>query len=277
MVCSAEVILMVDFMAYPFMQRALVAGLLLSALSGYYGVFLVQRKLSFLGAGLGHAAFGGIALGLLLGIQPLWIALPFTVVVAAGISWVKSHTKLSGDTAIGIFFSVSVALGILFLSLKSGQQVDAFSYLFGSILSVGNTDVWISACLALVGIVTLKTHWAAWAYASFDEEAARIEGLSVRGHDTLLTVLIAITIVLSVKIVGILLVAAWMVIPAAAGRLLAPTFKAMTLSAIAFSAFSAVLGLYLSYLLDLPSGAVIVLVQSALFIFAVVLQRSWSK
>lgn len=264
---------MLDFIEYPFMQRALAAGILLSALSGYYGVFLVQRKLSFLGAGLGHAAFGGIALGLLMGIQPLWIALPFTVLVAAGISWVKSHTRLSGDTAIGIFFSVSVALGIVFLSLKSGQQVDAFSYLFGSILSVGNVDVWTSMCLALVGILTLKTHWAAWAYASFDEEAARIEGLSVKTHDTLLTVLIAITIVLSVKIVGILLVAAWMVIPAAAGRLVAPTFKAMTLYAVGFSAFSALAGLYLSYRLDMPSGAVIVLVQSVLFMITLIIER----
>lgn len=255
------------------MQRALVAGILLSALSGYYGVFLVQRKLSFLGAGLGHAAFGGIALGLLMGIQPLWIALPFTVLVAAGISWVKSHTRLGGDTAIGIFFSVSVALGIVFLSLKSGQQVDAFSYLFGSILSVGIIDVWTSTFLVLVGILTLKTHWAAWAYASFDEEAARIEGLPVRAHDTLLTVLIAVTIVLSVKIVGILLVAAWMVIPAAAGRLVAPTFKAMTLYAVGFSAFSAVTGLYLSYRLDMPSGAIMVLVQSVLFMITLVIER----
>lgn len=264
---------MVDFLDYPFMQRALVAGLLLSSLSGYYGVFLVQRKLSFLGAGLGHAAFGGIALGLLLGIQPLWIAVPFTVIVAAGISWVKSHTKLTGDTAIGIFFSVSVALGILFLSLKSGQQVDAFSYLFGSILSVGNADVATSIGLFIIGLITLKTHWAAWAYASFDEEAARIDGLPVRTHDTLLTALIAITIVLSVKIVGILLVAAWMVIPAAAGRLVSPTFKLMTLSSIGFSAFSAVAGLYLSYQLDLPSGAIIVLVQSGLFVLAILFKN----
>jgi len=268
---------MIEFLDYPFMQRALVAGLLLSSLSGYYGVFLVQRKLSFLGAGLGHAAFGGIALGLLLGIQPLWIALPFTVIVAAGISWVKSHTRLTGDTAIGIFFSVSVALGILFLSLKSGQQIDAFSYLFGSILSVGNADVWTSAGLFVVGLITLKTHWAAWAYASFDEEAARIEGLPVRGHDTLLTVLIAVTIVLSVKIVGILLVAAWMVIPAAAARLVSPTFKVMTVSSVGFSALSAAAGLFLSYQMDLPSGAVIVLVQSVLFILAMLYQYVQSK
>ena len=264
---------MPEFLVHPFMQRALLAGIMLSALSGYYGVFLVQRKLSFLGAGFGHAAFGGIALGLLLGVQPLWIALPFTVLVAAGISWVKSHTRLTGDTAIGIFFSVSVALGILFLSLKSGQQTDAFSYLFGSILSVSNTDVLTSLALFATGILTLWTHWAAWAYASFDEEAALIEGLPVRTHDTLLTALIALTIVLSVKIVGILLVAAWMVIPAAAGRLLSPTFRLMTLGAVAISALSAVVGLYLSYALDLPSGAVIVLVQSAIFGIALIYQK----
>lgn len=264
---------MADLLTYPFMQRALMAGLLLSAVAGYYGVFLVQRKLSFLGAGLGHAAFGGIALGLLLGIQPLWIALPFTVLVAAGISWVQNHTRLTGDTAIGIFFSVSVALGILFLSLKSGQQIDAFSYLFGSILSVGSLDVWVSLGLFLVALLTGFTHWAAWAYASFDSEAAEIEGFPVLRHNTLLTSLIAVTIVISVKIVGILLVAAWMVIPAAASRLVSPTFRSMTLMSVAISAFSACLGLVLSFYLDLPSGAIIVLVQSSLFLIALIIQR----
>lgn len=263
---------MPEFLTHPFMQRALLSGLLLSTLAGYYGVFVVQRRLSFLGAGLGHAAFGGIALGLFLGVQPLWIAIPYTVVVAAGISWVKNHTRLSGDTAIGVFFSVSVALGIVFLSLESGRNADAFSYLFGSILAVSYTDIWVSAALFCVGILTIFTHWGAWAYASFDEEAANIEGLDTKRHDALLTTLIALTIVLSIKVVGILLVAAWIVLPAAGARLISPTFKIMTIVSIALAAGSTVVGLYVSYALDLPSGAVIVLVQAGLFLAAMIFQ-----
>lgn len=259
---------MPEFLSHPFMQRAVVAGLLLSALSGYYGVFVIQRRLSFLGAGLGHAAFGGIALGLLLGVQPLWIALPFTVIVAAGISLVRRKTDLAGDTAIGIFFSVSVALGIVFLALDPGSNADAFSYLFGSILAVGMSDILVSLILFLIGIVTVFTHWGHWAYATFDEEAARIEGTPTEFHDTLLTTLIALTIVLAVKVVGIMLVAAWIVVPAAAARLISPSFRNMTLNSIALSTVSTLAGLYVSFAIDLPSGAVIVLIQALFFILA---------
>ncbi len=264
---------MIEALSHPFMQRALIAGVLLSLLAGYYGVFVVQRKLSFLGAGLGHAAFGGIALGLLMGVQPLWVAVPFTVLVAVAINWVRGHTRLAGDTAIGIFFSVSVALGILFLSMKSGSSADAFSYLFGSILSVDRTDLILSSTLAVVAAITWHTHWGAWAYATFDSESADIEGLPTHRQDTLLIILIALTIVLSVKVVGILLVAAWVVVPAAAARLIAPTFKTMTQAAILIALISTVLGLLLSYVLDLPSGAVIVLVQAVLFTLAMIIQN----
>jgi len=263
---------MVEALSHPFMQRALLAGVLLSTLAGYYGVFVVQRKLSFLGAGLGHAAFGGIALGLLMGLQPLWVAIPFTVVVAIAINWVRDHTRLAGDTTIGIFFSVSVALGILFLSMKSGSSADAFSYLFGSILSVDKTDLWLSGALVFIAAITWKTHWGAWAYATFDPEATRIEGLPTQRQDTLLIILLALTIVLSVKVVGILLVAAWVVVPAAAARLLAPTFKTMTQAAILIAMCSTIVGLLASYVLDLPSGAVIVLVQAGVFGIAMIVQ-----
>src|SRR5690606_36567006 len=113
-------------------------------LASYYGAFVVQQRLSFLGAGLAHAAFGGVALGLLLQTEPLWVAVPFTVVVALGINWIRSTTGLAGDTAIGIFFAVAVALGIVFLSLRDDYSADVFAYLFGSILAVTPADLWIS-------------------------------------------------------------------------------------------------------------------------------------
>lgn len=264
---------MIDVMMQPFMLRALVAGVLLSALAGYYGVFVVQRRLSFLGAGLGHAAFGGIALGLWLGIQPLWIAIPFTLLVGVGIAWIRDHTRLAADTAIGIFFSVSVALGILFLSLSSGRNADAFSYLFGSLLSVAETDLWVSGLLVLAGVFTMPRLWGDWAYATFDEEAARVSGTPTRGQDTLLIAMLAATIVVSLKVVGILLVAAWVVVPAASARLLASTFGGMTRLSVLLAIVTTILGLLLSVAFDVPTGAMIVLVQAAVFLVIMLLAR----
>src|SRR5207244_2798154 len=119
-----------NMLALPFMQRALIAGLLVGFLASYFGAFVVQRGMSFLGDGLAHAAFGGVALGLLLGLNPLWVAVPFTLVVAFGITWVQERTRLGSDTAIGIFFAVSIALGVIFLSWRKQYTADAFTYLF---------------------------------------------------------------------------------------------------------------------------------------------------
>lgn len=264
---------MLDVLLEPFMLRALLAGVLLSALAGYYGVFVVQRRLSFLGAGLGHAAFGGIALGLFLGIQPLWIAIPFTLLVGIGIAWIRDNTRLAADTAIGIFFSVSVALGILFLSLSTGRNADAFSYLFGSLLSVTTTDLGISSVLVGAGLATLPRLWGDWAYATFDEEAAKVSGIPTRNRDLLLITMLAATIVVSLKVVGILLVAAWVVVPAASARLLASTFGGMTRLSIAIAIGTTVMGLVLSVALDVPTGAMIVLAQAALFVVIMTISR----
>ena len=264
---------MTDFLEPAFMQRALVAGILLSALSAYFGVFVVQKKLSFLGAGLGHAAFGGIAAGLFFSVNPLIVAIPFTVVVALGITWVKTHTRLAGDTSIGIFFSVSVAAGVLFLSMREGATTDAFSYLFGSILAVAPSDLWLAGCMMVLGLTTLPRMWGRWAYATFDEEAARIDRIPTRRDDLVLSVLLALTIVLSVKVVGILLVAAWLVVPAASARLVAPTFWSMTLLAIAAGMITTVVGLGAAWTIDVPPGATIVLAQVALFIVCMAIGR----
>ena len=184
------------------MQRALIGGLLVGFLAGYYGAFIVQRRLGFLGSGLAHAAFGGIALGLLLATEPLWIAIPFTVIVALAIVWVKEKTHLEGDTTVGIFFSVSMALGIIFIFLRQKYSSDAFTYLFGSILAVSYKDIWAALFMTLVTIA-LFSFWKRWAYASFDRELALSDHIPVLKDDYLLSLLIALTVVISIKIVGI--------------------------------------------------------------------------
>jgi zinc transport system permease protein len=267
-----------DFLAalqLPFMQRALEAGLLIGVCVSYYGVFIVQRGLAFMGDGLAHAAFGGVALGLLLGGEPLWVALPFTVLVALGIAWLRERTTLGGDTVIGVFFALSVALGIVFMSLRQTYSQDAMAYLFGSIMAVTPADLWASRIALLLACASLPL-WGRWASASFDRESARADGLAVGRHDMLLLALVALTVVVAVKVVGIVLLSAFLVVPAASARLVARRFAGMTLLAAGLGAVTALGGLCASYFLNTPSGATIVLAQCAVFVVAYAAQgRRW--
>ena len=262
-----------DWLAYEFMRLALIGGVLIGALSSYFGVFVVQRRLSFLGSGLAHAAFGGIALGLLLDTEPLLIAVPFTLVVSLAINWIRLHTRLAGDTAIGVLFAVSVALGIVFLTMRDTGSADAMAYMFGSILTVSWTDVGVLIVLSAGTCLSLPRMWGRWAFATFDPEIARADGLAVERDDYLLNAMLAVAIVLSIKIVGVLLIAAFLVIPAASARMMVRTFRAMTIAAVAIGAGSVVVGLLASYALDVPAGATIILVQATVFLVATVSGR----
>lgn len=266
---------MFEFISLPFMQRALIAGILVGFLASYYGVFVVQRGLGFLGSGLAHAAFGGVALGILLDKEPLLIAVPFTVLIAIGITYVKNKTNLAGDTTIGIFFSVSMALGIIFIFMKRQYTSDAFNYLFGSILAVSLTDV-ISPAILIVITLIFSSFWKRWAYTSFDRELAQADRVPVQFDDYILSVLIAVTIVVSIKVVGIVLIAAFLVIPPAASRLINKSFSRMTIFSIVFGISTAILGLWISYYLDVPSGATIILLQALIFFLVMILKKAYS-
>lgn len=257
---------MFEIFSLPFLQRAIIAGALVGFLSSYYGVFVVQRGMGFLGSGLAHAAFGGVAIALFFNQEPLIVAIPFTILISIGITYVKEKTNLAEDTTIGIFFSVSMALGIIFISLKKTYSSDAFNYLFGSILAVNNNDIIITAVLALITIL-LFPYWKRWAYSSFDRELAFTDKIKVNFDDYLLNILVAITIVVSIKVVGIVLIAAFLVIPAASSRLVVRTFSKMTILSIFLGITSAFFGLLISYYLDIPSGATIILLQAIIFFF----------
>ncbi len=264
---------MLDFLNYTFMQNALLAGVLIGFLASYYGVFVVQRKMSFLGSGLSHSAFGGVALGILLNTEPLWIAIPFTMLVAIAIVYLKDKTGIETDTSIGILFSVSVAIGIILLSLRTNYSGDAYSYLFGSILSVSTNDIIVTAILSVITLATFFFKWASWAYASFDSELAISDKINVLRDDYLLNVLIAITIVVAMKIVGIILISAFLVIPAASGKIISKTFFQMTIISIIIGITSSIVGLILSYYFDIPSGAVIILFQTLIFLIFGIIKR----
>lgn len=264
--------MLTEIFSLPFLQRAIIAGALVGFLSSYYGVFVVQRGMGFLGSGLAHAAFGGVAIALFFDQEPLIVAIPFTILIAVGITYVKEKTNLAEDTTIGIFFSVSMAIGIIFIALKKTYSSDAFNYLFGSILAVNNNDIIISSVLSVITIL-LFPFWKRWAYSSFDRELAFTDKIKVVFDDYLLNIMVAITIVVSIKVVGIVLIAAFLVIPAASARLVARTFSKMTILSIFLGIISAFVGLLISYYLDIPSGATIILLQAMIFFFFMFIRK----
>jgi zinc transport system permease protein len=264
---------MFEMFIYPFFQKALMVGFLIGFASSYFSAFVVQRKISFIGSGLAHAAFGGVALGLLVGIEPLWIALPFTLLVSFLIVYLQNKTKVSTDAIIGVIFSVAVALGIIFLSLKKEYSQDAYSYLFGSILTVSIADIIISFILLILTVISMKLFWSRWAYSTFDSELARSDRINVDRDDYILVFYIGLTTVLAIKIIGIILISAFLVIPGAASKLIAKTFKQMILYSIIIGVCSNIVGLILSYQLDLPSGAVIIMLQALIFVVFAMLRK----
>ncbi|GAB1373026.1 metal ABC transporter permease [Candidatus Kapaibacterium sp.] len=264
---------MLEMLQFPFIQRALVAGILISTSASFYSIFVVQRRISYIGSGLAHAAFGGVALGLLLGFSPVLTAIPFTLIVGILTVYLQEKSKISADSIIGILYSISVALGIIFLALKENYTADAYNYLFGSILTVNTDDVYISIVLFFITVFVFLMLWKNWAYATFDREMAKADRLPVLRDDYILMIMTSITIVVAIKIVGVILITAYVVIPGSFSRLISNKFRDMTFVSIAFGILTSIIGLFVSYELDLPSGAVIIVIQSIIFGFTLVLNK----
>ncbi|MFO0595671.1 MAG: metal ABC transporter permease [Myxococcaceae bacterium] len=261
-----------------FMQRAMLAGAVVAGLCALIGVFVVQRGLSFLGDGLAHASFGGLGLGLLLGVsvdQAGWVSLPFTLAVAMGIVYVLRRGKLRGDVATGVFFSVSFALGILFLGLRStsAQPVNVESVLFGSILAISPHNLWMVLGVAALTLVLLISTWSRLAYATFDPDLAALSGVPVAALDYLLLGLTALIIVVSVKTVGVVLVSSFIVIPAAIARMLGKTLSGVAAWALVVGVGASIVGLIASYHLNVASGATIILTLGLLFGVVLITRR----
>lgn len=264
---------MFEILSFPFIQLAFIAGIITGILGGYYGSFIIQRRMSFLGDGLAHVAFGGVALGLLLQFEPLWIATPFTILVAVSLTFLKEKTNLEIDTAIGIFFAISVALGVLFISLNKKYTSDAFSYLFGSILLVSQTDLYFAGMFVIFTFIFSMIFWKRWTYASFDSELALSDKISVTKYNYLLSVLIAVAVVISIKLVGIILVSSFMVIPSATSKIISKSFGQLTLYGIFFGIISAVMGIFSAIIFDVPSGSGIILTQALFFLLILIFSK----
>jgi len=267
-----------DPLAQGFMRRALLMGTLLGAVGGFLGVFIVQRGMSLLADGLAHATFGGVALGLLLGSssdQAIWVALPFTVAVALGIGALRRRARLGGDAATGVFFAFSFALGVVLLGLRSSRSapVSVEALLFGSILSVSPDILWAMVGVAALTLVALALGWSRLAYATFDPELAALSGVPVAALEYLLLALAAVVVVVGVKTVGVVLVSAFVVIPAATAQILGRTLWGMSVLAASFGVVGSTLGLLASYHLNLASGAAVILTLAGFFFAALLFPR----
>ena len=261
-----------------FIVRALVAGTVLGATGALLGVFVVQRGLGLLSDGLAHATFGGLALGLLLGTtsdRAIWVALPFTVLIALGIQYVRRHTSLGGDVATGVFFAVSFAAGILFLGLRpaTAAPVNVEGLLFGSLLAVSPEALAVTLVVAVVVVLILAVIGPRLAYATFDPELAALSGVPVPTLEYVLLALTALVVVVGVKTVGVVLVSAFVVIPAATANLVGRTPARIAVLAVVLGVGGTAFGLFASYHLNVATGATIILTLGALFFLALVFRR----
>ncbi|MDX1762885.1 MAG: metal ABC transporter permease [bacterium] len=257
---------MAELLSYGFMQKALAAGVLISVICSVMSFFVLVNRLSFIGVGVSHAAFGGVALGFMLGFDPMLSAVVFSVATAWLIGMVSRKGMLDEDTTIGIFYAAAMALGVVIIGLSKGYNVDLFGYLFGNILSVSTADLWIVSTLGVLVLGAIIFFFKELLYISFDEESAQVNGIPVTFLYYLLLTLMAITIVISMKVVGIILVSALLVIPAAAAYEVTSSHRMLIFISILVGLFSALGGLFLSFQFNTASGATIVLLAAAVFL-----------
>lgn len=259
--------------SYDFAVRGLVAGMCVAVACSLLGVVLVLRRLSLIGDGLSHVAFLGVALGLLLRAHPVLVSLPVVMASSLGIFRLMARARLYGDAAIGMVSSFGVAGGILLASMGGGFNVDIFSYLFGSILSIGTEELYLSAGLAAGVVVAALRYYRELMSVAFDEDFARASGINTGCINAALVLVTSAAVVLAIRVVGVMLTSALIVIPAVTAIQLARGFRSTMVAAALVGAFSVVAGLFASFAFDLPAGAVIVMVNLAAFFFAAALKR----
>jgi len=264
---------LLEILQYEFMRNALIAGLLASVACGIIGVLVVVKRMVSISGGISHAAFGGVGLGYFLGFDPVFGVLFFAVVSALSMGMLRERVRLSEDAAVGILWVTGMALGVIFVGLAPGYAPDLFSYLFGSILTVPFLDLVVMAALDAVIILVVLLLYEEFMAILFDEEFATASGVPVKRVYTVLLSLVALTVVVLMRIVGLVLVIAMLAIPSTIAWQFSHRLKEMMILSVIITAVFTVEGLWLSYLFDLASGATIVLVSLATFLLSSTLKK----
>lgn len=257
---------MFDIFQYDFIIRGFEAGIIIGLIAPLIGLFLVLRRYSLIADTLSHVSLAGVAVGLLLKINPIITAILASVLSSVVIERLRLSKKVYGESALAIFLSGSLALAIIILSLAHGFNVDLFNYLFGSIVTVKQTDIYLILSLGVVVILAILLLFKELVFVTFDEEAAQVSGINARVINVILITLAATTVALAIPIVGVLLIAALIVIPVVAALQLNKSFKQTIIYAEIISLFSVITGLFASFYLNLAPGGAIVLISLAIFV-----------
>lgn len=257
-----------EVLQYEFMRNALMAGVLVSIACGIIGAYVVVNRIVFLGGGISHAAYGGVGLGYFLGINPVLGAIAFSLAAALGMGMVSKRARQRVDTAIGIMWATGMALGIILIDLTPGYATDLMSYLFGSILTIPTTDIILMLLLDAVIISAVTLFYKEFLAISFDEEFATVVGIPVERLYLLLLCLIALTVVMLMRVVGLILVIALLTIPAAISEQFTSDLRRMMVLSILLGVLFTTAGLWLSYALNLTSSAIIILISGVTFLLS---------
>jgi len=264
---------LLEVLQYEFIRNAVFTALIASVACGIIGVYVVVNRIVFLSDGISHAAFGGIGLGYFLGLNPIYAAITFAVAVAVGVGATSKKLGAREDTVIGVIWALGMAVGIIFVKLTPGYVPDLFSYLFGNILTVPRSDLIVMLVLDLILVLTVALLFKELLAISFDREFAQTLRLPVNLIYYILLTLVALTVVMLIRVVGVILVMALLTIPAAVSEIFTKRLIHMMFGAAALSLLFTLLGLWLSYLTNLPSGATIVLLASAVYFSTLLYNR----
>ena len=268
---------MLEALQYEFIRNALLAGLLAAVACGIVGVYVIVKKIVFISGGIAHASFGGIGLGYFMGISPVLGAMFFALASALGMGLITRKTKLPEDTAIGVLWAMGMAIGIIFIGLAPGYAPDLFSYLFGNILTVPSSDLILMLVLDFIIIAIVIALYKEFLALSFDEEFSTVVGVPVEVLYLLLLCMIALTVVVLIRVVGIILVIALLTIPAALARQFTYDLRKMMLLSILFGILFTFGGLWLSFELNLASGATIILLSGTVLLISLGINKLRSK
>ena len=258
----------VDYLQYGFIQRALISGIFIALLCSILGVQIVLRRLSLIGDGLAHVTFGSVALALALRIYPLYVTLPIVLVSSLGILKMTEKARMMGDAAIGVVSSIGIAGGVILASLAGGFNVDLFSYLFGNILAISQEETILSVILSVIVLGVILYYYHEILSITFDEEFARASGIHTDRINKILVILTAVTVVLTMNVVGIMLISALLILPAVTAFQLARGFRSSLVISALTAVTSVIAGIFISIAVNLPTGATIVLTNFFFFVVA---------
>lgn len=262
-----------EILSYPFMVRAIIVGSLVSLCAALLGVSLVLKRYSMIGDGLSHVGFGALSVAAAMNIAPLKIAIPVVIIAAFFLLRISSNSKIQGDAAIALISSSSIAIGVIVTSMTSGLNADVYSYMFGSVLAMGDSDVVMSIILSVIVLALYAVFYNKIFSITFDQNFSKATGIKTEFYNTLISILTAITIVVGMRIMGTMLISSLVIFPTLTSMRVFRSFKSVVISSALISVICFTIGIVVSYIMNFPAGASIVLVNLVTFVVFVMIEK----